>query len=238
MVNIVDVISHPLSLLLIGGLLSGLLFPYFTNRWQNHQKELDIKIDLVGRISESIMNMIMAIQFIEVSIQQLKVQSLDLKEKESEFHKKERDLEQAKLKPTELREQEKLLNLQSKLKKERDSLSGERDNLNKRFQDIQKIFTELNVEYKKFEVSSAMIGTHLQAYFAKTDIGQRWTGLSERVVLFYSMTEEDFNEAKLAGSKDIVEEWLKNRNEILDEKSNIIQLVLKSHVSTLPAHFF
>jgi len=56
-VSIAEILSHPLSLLLIGATVSGLLIPYFTNRWQRHQKGLEIRIDLVGRISQTVMSM-------------------------------------------------------------------------------------------------------------------------------------------------------------------------------------
>jgi hypothetical protein len=55
-VSIAEILSHPLSLLLIGAIVSGLLIPYFTNRWQRHQKGLEIRIDLVRRISRTIMS--------------------------------------------------------------------------------------------------------------------------------------------------------------------------------------
>jgi hypothetical protein len=42
------------SLLILGALLTGLLVPSITRRWQNHQKELDLKVDLLHRISEQV----------------------------------------------------------------------------------------------------------------------------------------------------------------------------------------
>lgn len=59
-----NILSHPLSLLLIGAAISGLLIPFFTNRWQIHQKGLEIRINLVGRISQTVMGMITAIESI------------------------------------------------------------------------------------------------------------------------------------------------------------------------------
>lgn len=58
---------YPLILLLVGAGLSGLLFPFFTNRWQIHQKGLEIKIDLAGRMSQTVMGMITMIEFILTS---------------------------------------------------------------------------------------------------------------------------------------------------------------------------
>ncbi|MGE5661260.1 MAG: hypothetical protein ACM3X1_03330 [Ignavibacteriales bacterium] len=54
--------EQPVVLLVIGAILSGLLFPIFTNRWQIHQKGLEIRIDLGGRISRTVMGMITLIE--------------------------------------------------------------------------------------------------------------------------------------------------------------------------------
>jgi hypothetical protein len=59
----VDLLRHPLVILLFGALISGLLVPSITRGWQNHQKALEIKTQLVGELSKSIMEFIMAIQF-------------------------------------------------------------------------------------------------------------------------------------------------------------------------------
>jgi hypothetical protein len=48
-----NILSNPLLLLVVGGTISGLLIPYITTQWQNHQKELEIKTDLLRRISGS-----------------------------------------------------------------------------------------------------------------------------------------------------------------------------------------
>lgn len=59
----VELLKHPLTVLLVGALISGLLIPAWTRRWQSHQKALEIKTQLVGDLSKSIMGMVMAIQF-------------------------------------------------------------------------------------------------------------------------------------------------------------------------------
>jgi hypothetical protein len=43
---------YPLFLLLIGAGVSGLLVAWLTNRWQNHRKELEIKVDIVSKMAE------------------------------------------------------------------------------------------------------------------------------------------------------------------------------------------
>ena len=61
-----EILSNPLLLLVVGGILTGLLIPYITTQWQNHEKELEIKTSLVSKISEYVTRMLMAIQFVEV----------------------------------------------------------------------------------------------------------------------------------------------------------------------------
>jgi hypothetical protein len=65
--SIKEILSNQFFLLIIGGILTGLLVPYITTQWQNHEKELEIKTNLVSEISESVTRMLMAIQFVEVS---------------------------------------------------------------------------------------------------------------------------------------------------------------------------
>lgn len=59
-------LSHPLLLLIVGAIISSYLIPALTRRWQDHQKELELKTTLVGEISESVMRMIVISQFAAV----------------------------------------------------------------------------------------------------------------------------------------------------------------------------
>jgi hypothetical protein len=58
-------LAHPLCLLIIGALISSYLIPSWTRRWQDHQKELELKVDLMREISESLMGMIVRIETVE-----------------------------------------------------------------------------------------------------------------------------------------------------------------------------
>lgn len=58
-----SLLGHPLTILLLGAAISGVLVPWLTRRWQNHQKSLEIKTDLVSELSKAIMQFVMAIQF-------------------------------------------------------------------------------------------------------------------------------------------------------------------------------
>jgi hypothetical protein len=56
-------LSNPLLLLVIGGIISGLLIPYITSQWQNHEKELELKTGIVSRISEEVSRVLTTAQF-------------------------------------------------------------------------------------------------------------------------------------------------------------------------------
>lgn len=58
-------LSHPLLLLVVGALISKYLIPSLTRRWQDHQKKLELKSDLLNRIGESVTGIVIAIQFAE-----------------------------------------------------------------------------------------------------------------------------------------------------------------------------
>jgi hypothetical protein len=60
--SIKDFFSSTLGLFILGVLITSLLIPWFFQVWQDYQKELEIKSDLVGRISESVTRIIMSTQ--------------------------------------------------------------------------------------------------------------------------------------------------------------------------------
>ncbi|SRR5215204_6249805 len=43
---------YPLILLLVGAVVSGVLVAWLSNRWQNHRKELEVKVDIVSKMLE------------------------------------------------------------------------------------------------------------------------------------------------------------------------------------------
>jgi hypothetical protein len=63
-----EILAHPLVLLVIGAALTGVLIPFFTRQWQDRQKELELKTALVSELSEAIMEIVMAVQFIVVGL--------------------------------------------------------------------------------------------------------------------------------------------------------------------------
>lgn len=56
-------LQHPLTLLLIGAILSSYLIPNWTRQWQNQQTELNTKVELINSIDKSSTQMIMAVQY-------------------------------------------------------------------------------------------------------------------------------------------------------------------------------
>jgi hypothetical protein len=60
--NIKDFLSSQLGLLILGALISSLIIPWFFQVWQDYQKELEIKTDLVGKISEAVTRIVMSTQ--------------------------------------------------------------------------------------------------------------------------------------------------------------------------------
>jgi hypothetical protein len=80
-----EILSNQFFLLIIGGILTGILIPYITTQWQNHEKELEIKTSLVSEISKSVTRMLMAIQFVEVSQSQGMNSSLTNEEYDNEY---------------------------------------------------------------------------------------------------------------------------------------------------------
>ncbi|MHB1355681.1 MAG: hypothetical protein ACYCZF_06860 [Anaerolineae bacterium] len=60
---LLEVLKHPLVLLVVGALLSSYLIPSWTNQWQDRQAELEVKITLVNLIDETITQIVMSVQF-------------------------------------------------------------------------------------------------------------------------------------------------------------------------------
>jgi len=139
--------------IVIGAGASALLIPYFTSIWQVHQKELEIRVDLVRRISQTVMGMMTMIDSI--------VTTKPLKE------------------------------------------------LNKK---------EVNKEYRKFKVDSAVIGTELDSYFPNQEIGKEWDKLKEDIEKYFEVAKSDGD----IGKTDIE----RKKKEIGPKKHVIILLVL------------
>ena len=58
--------------MLFGGILTGIIIPVIMRRWQTRQKNLEIKTSLVSEISESVMRILMQVQFFNIIVKQYK----------------------------------------------------------------------------------------------------------------------------------------------------------------------
>ncbi len=56
-------LSHPLLLLVVGALLSSYIIPSITRKWQERQKELELKTNLVKEISQAVAGVTMTVEF-------------------------------------------------------------------------------------------------------------------------------------------------------------------------------
>jgi hypothetical protein len=83
-----EFLKHPLFLLLVGFALTGVIVPAITRLWQTRQKELEIKIDLVSDVSESVMTFLMAIQFVHVKPRRYPDRAKELSEFQQELNKR------------------------------------------------------------------------------------------------------------------------------------------------------
>jgi hypothetical protein len=61
-----DILTHPIVLLALGGLVSGWLVPRITQRWQDQRKALEVKADLVERVAQAVAAIYTAVQFAQV----------------------------------------------------------------------------------------------------------------------------------------------------------------------------
>jgi hypothetical protein len=61
-----NALSHPLFLLLAGGVLSGLLLPRLARQWHDRQKVLDLKTSLIADMSEAVVRMLSRVTAVRI----------------------------------------------------------------------------------------------------------------------------------------------------------------------------
>jgi hypothetical protein len=57
-----EFLRHPLTIAAIGIVITGLLAPSFTRRWQSQQKDVEVRVGLVADMSECAMDLITRVQ--------------------------------------------------------------------------------------------------------------------------------------------------------------------------------
>jgi len=55
----------PLLVVLLTGVVSGIVVPDITRHWQDHEKELQLKTSMVDSINDAVMQIVLAVQFVE-----------------------------------------------------------------------------------------------------------------------------------------------------------------------------
>jgi hypothetical protein len=171
-----------LGLLILGAIISSLIVPWFFQVWQDYQKELEIKTDLVGKISEDVTRIIMSTQFLLLTNDRGQIQT-------DEQHRE--------------------------------------------------LLTELNEEYKQWEINSAVIESQLQAYFPQSDLANKWGSLkiysgsfSENVTDFYRLA------ALVAPNSTREIDFVDDRQNLLQQKDDLIQQILGSEMISFSAKPF
>jgi hypothetical protein len=53
-------LSHPLTLVLVAGGISALIVPMLTQRWQDHQRQLDVQTALVSQMTQAATEFVVA----------------------------------------------------------------------------------------------------------------------------------------------------------------------------------
>ena len=59
-------LAHPLVVLFVGALITGLLIPWLTRQWQDRQKELEVKTKLVSDMSDSSLRLIQRVVAVRI----------------------------------------------------------------------------------------------------------------------------------------------------------------------------
>lgn len=66
--EVYEILKHPLLLLIATALITHYLFPRITQRWQDHKKEMELKVAFVGQIIETVLDFFLTIQYAEFGI--------------------------------------------------------------------------------------------------------------------------------------------------------------------------
>jgi hypothetical protein len=61
-----NLFNHPLTLLVAGAFLTGIVIPLITRNWQLRQKALEILIALVSDIGQAVVEFLMSVQFVHM----------------------------------------------------------------------------------------------------------------------------------------------------------------------------
>jgi hypothetical protein len=58
-------VEHPVTLLLLGAVLTNYLIPRIAQRWQDRQREIELKTAFLSEVSDAVLAMLMSVQYAE-----------------------------------------------------------------------------------------------------------------------------------------------------------------------------
>jgi hypothetical protein len=196
-------LSNPLLLLVVGGVISGLLIPSITSQWANQQKQLEIKTDLIRRISESTEKFYAGIGFVETG--GLNSSSVDLSDLWTEW------VTSSSVIGSEIRAYFPATNLESDWKK---------------FSEI----LQLRV-YGLAVIADHPSRQHLRDDLVQVIQEYLSAGSGKDKVTFPHLASLERNKSgKIVKSGEYYTEWVKMKDMIMEKKNKMIDLILRSHI--------
>lgn len=195
------ILSHPLFLLIIGALVSGFIIPmvinYLSNKWQKRQKSLEIKIDLVTSISQTIMKIMTALELAE-----------------SEINRFGKDIG-----TTDIGD--------NKYQKKSATKENYRKNIQQDFLKIEEEYREFKVSSAVIgtQFEGYFPSTNMKDCWDK--ITEKIKQLKDKVKQYSDLIERDFEKVQLSKEAVLIDSELKEeRAEILTKKMTMIRQVL------------
>jgi hypothetical protein len=213
-----DALNHPLLLLVVGALISSYIIPFYSREWQDHQKELELKSDLVGKIGDAVTNMVIKTQAKKAVVSIPYEEFYDTWQTWESASATIASRIRAYFYSSPLTEQ---WNNYSKIVTDFAFLSISSDAC-KRLGYVQEI-------QKYFSISLSVINrTDLNNCRANPDQFQK----IHNTPFALDLSGIDWNELIVNGNdRQLSESWLKLKQGILNQKDNVIQEILRSHIS-------
>jgi len=244
--NISQFFSHPLVLLLIGALISGVLIPYFTNRAAKYQKGLEIKTDLVRRINESVIPVIISLLHMQDEMGNVHYAITTQTDKRppgrSGFHFRKEDLE------AELREikkqldQDKLEESSKKtLEQKQKEVSEQLEKIVEAIKKLKDIRVRADNEIRQWQVPSSVIESQIKSYFPEfgqeTERKLTWNSFSKTVIELHKWTTDLYLDIMFSEAREYIL-WSNVTQKVWKEKNEIITQIQNSSVSGLSEDLF
>jgi len=228
--SISQLFSHPLVLLLIGVAISGVLIPYFTNRAAKYQKGLEIKTDLMRRINEGVIRLVILLKFFGNELILAKG-----------YHSDIRLTDNPALLDQQKRLQEELEETRSKkLDQKKKELSKKLEGLAISIKKVENAYVDADNEFRQWQVSSAVISSQIKSYFPEFEKKKKgkltWSVFEDSVRSACENASLAYNNTLAYGPPSVLNE--SEIDNLLKEKDDIIAEIQNSTVSGLSEHLF